>query len=242
MGEPRSGEAWRIVSLGHIDHWPTVVQRLIPQCATLVLGSDVALPAFAQLKDVGAVILDCSARIALDSAVGNTYRKEWLNVDVAATRWRNTRIVVTEPHWSASHDHYWQGVRSGREQQQRERSKHHLSTNARGILRRWGARLRGDPRPCRPAEPGASATRCREVDVDPGRGAGARTNALCAVTVRRFVQESGATAGRVDVALLVDQRRGCVRMHATHRTARASECGALQRRRLYAPAVSCTRY
>ena len=183
MGEPRSGEAWRIVSLGHIDHWPTVVQRLV--------GPTAALPAFAQLKDVGAVILDCIGRIAPDSFVGNTYRKEWLNVDVAATRWRNTRIVVTEPHWSASHDHYWQGVRSGREQQQRERSKHHLSTNARGILRRWGARLRGDPRPCRPAEPGASATRCREVDVDPGRGAGARTNALCAVTVRRFVQESG---------------------------------------------------
>ena len=95
MGEPRSGEAWRIVSFGHIDHWPTMVQRLIPR---------VVLPAFAQLKDVGAVILDCIGRIALDSDIGNTYRKEWLNVDVAATRWRNTRIVVTDPHWSASHE------------------------------------------------------------------------------------------------------------------------------------------
>ena len=94
MGEPRSGEAWRIVSLGHIDHWPTVVQRLV--------GPTAALPAFAQLKDVGAVILDCIGRIAPDSFVGNTYRKEWLNVDVAATRWRNTRIVVTDPHWGAS--------------------------------------------------------------------------------------------------------------------------------------------
>ena len=70
-----------------------MVLRLIPR---------VALPAFAQLKDVGAVTLDCIGRIALDSYVGNTYRKEWLNVDVAATRWRNTRIVVTDPHWSAS--------------------------------------------------------------------------------------------------------------------------------------------
>ena len=71
-----------------------MVLRLIPR---------VALPAFAQLKDVGAVILDCIGRIALDSYVGKTNRKEWLNVDVAATRWRNTRIVVTDPHSSRKH-------------------------------------------------------------------------------------------------------------------------------------------